>query len=189
MARGAVEICDALPRQAPIPQALVGEIFASNKFNQGFETVEYLSSAIIDMELTARCPVADVDRSSNAKRFAEMGMPKEIVSAPTACRNSGTCSAATPIRRVITLIRGPKRWMPTHWAAFTEAGGPWDRTVADKVPHDLADDRQRDRPRRRVSRLPRPRSRCEGTAQEAGLSDRIDMGDRGGKGGDFAPFV
>src|SRR3546814_15331861 len=32
----------------PMPQALVDKILASQKFNQGFEPVEYLASAIVD---------------------------------------------------------------------------------------------------------------------------------------------
>src|SRR3546814_16666471 len=35
----------------PMPQALVDKIEASSKFNQGFATAEYLSSALVDMEL------------------------------------------------------------------------------------------------------------------------------------------
>src|SRR3546814_6776992 len=35
---------------APMPQALVDKILASNKFNQGFDTVEYLARAIVDMK-------------------------------------------------------------------------------------------------------------------------------------------
>jgi peptidyl-dipeptidase Dcp len=36
---------------APMPQALVDKVERSSKFNQGYQTVEYLSSAILDMEL------------------------------------------------------------------------------------------------------------------------------------------
>ena len=35
----------------PIPQALVAKIEKAAKFNQGFTTVEYLSSALVDMKL------------------------------------------------------------------------------------------------------------------------------------------
>src|SRR5512138_2512997 len=35
----------------PIPPELVAKIEAASKFNQGFKTVEYLSSALVDMKL------------------------------------------------------------------------------------------------------------------------------------------
>jgi len=35
----------------PMPQALLDKVLASQKFNQGYATVEYLLSAIVDMEL------------------------------------------------------------------------------------------------------------------------------------------
>ncbi len=35
----------------PMPQALLDKIKASETFNQGFATTEYLSSAIVDMKL------------------------------------------------------------------------------------------------------------------------------------------
>ncbi len=46
----------------PMPQALVKKVDASSKFNQGYATVEYLSSAIVDMELhTKPDGVVDAD--------------------------------------------------------------------------------------------------------------------------------
>ena len=38
----------------PMPQALVDKVEAASKFNKGYTTVEYLSAAIIDMELHTR---------------------------------------------------------------------------------------------------------------------------------------
>src|SRR3546814_14456553 len=62
-----------------LPQALVDKILASNKFNQGFDTVEYLASAIVDMKLHNRkTPPTDVDKFER-ETLAEIGMPREIV--------------------------------------------------------------------------------------------------------------
>ena len=63
----------------PIPRELVERIKRASTFNQGFETVEYLASAIIDM----RMHLAG-DRKIDAREFekrvlAEIGMPDEIV--------------------------------------------------------------------------------------------------------------
>lgn len=63
----------------PMPQELVAKIEASNTFNQGYATVSYLSSAIVDMDLhTQATPPTDIDAFEKAS-LARIGMPKEIV--------------------------------------------------------------------------------------------------------------
>lgn len=115
----------------PMPQALVQKILNSEKFNQGFETTEYLSSAIVDMKLHNRTtPVADVDAFEKAT-LAEIGMPKEIVMRHRLPQFSHLFSSDSYSAGYYSYL-----WSETMdadtWAAFTEAGGPWDRTVADK---------------------------------------------------------
>lgn len=62
-----------------MPQALVDKIQASSTFNQGYATVSYLSSAIVDMDLhTQATPPTDIDAFEKAS-LARIGMPKEIV--------------------------------------------------------------------------------------------------------------
>lgn len=63
----------------PMPQALVDKIEAANTFNQGYATVSYLSSALVDMDLhTQATPPTDIDRFER-ESLARYGMPKEIV--------------------------------------------------------------------------------------------------------------
>jgi len=63
----------------PIPKELLEKIELASKFNQGFDTVEYLSSAIVDMKLhLAGNVVIDPDKFER-EALAELGMPKEIV--------------------------------------------------------------------------------------------------------------
>jgi peptidyl-dipeptidase Dcp len=63
----------------PMPQALVAKVEASKKFNQGYVTVEYLSSAIVDMALhTVKDGKVDAD-SFERDTLAQIGAPKEIV--------------------------------------------------------------------------------------------------------------
>lgn len=63
----------------PIPQALVDKINKAATFNQGFGTVEYLSSALIDMKLhLAGSQKIDADKFER-ETLATLGMPKEIV--------------------------------------------------------------------------------------------------------------
>jgi peptidyl-dipeptidase Dcp len=62
----------------PMPQALVDKIEASSKFNTGYTTVEYLSSAIVDMELhTLSDGVVDSD-AFERDTLAKIGAPKEV---------------------------------------------------------------------------------------------------------------
>jgi peptidyl-dipeptidase Dcp len=52
----------------PMPQALVDKIQASSTFNQGYATVSYLSSAIVDMDLhTQAVPPTDIDACRSKK--------------------------------------------------------------------------------------------------------------------------
>jgi len=49
----------------PIPKALLDKILAANKFGQGFDTVEYLSAALLDMEwhsISADTQISDVEQ-------------------------------------------------------------------------------------------------------------------------------
>lgn len=53
----------------PIPDALIGKMFEASRFNQGFETLEYLASALIDLEwhsLSAGTKVDDVEAFEKA---------------------------------------------------------------------------------------------------------------------------
>ena len=64
---------------APMPKALIDKIEAANTFNQGFATVEYLSSALVDMKLHMKPDgVVDADKVER-ETLAELGMPSEIV--------------------------------------------------------------------------------------------------------------
>lgn len=64
---------------APIPQALVDKIKATQTFNQGFATVEYLASALVDMKLhLAGDAEIDPDKFER-ETLAALGMPEEIV--------------------------------------------------------------------------------------------------------------
>jgi peptidyl-dipeptidase Dcp len=63
----------------PMPQALVDKVQASATFNQGYDTVSYLSSALVDMDLhTQGTPPTDIDAFETAS-LDRLGMPREIV--------------------------------------------------------------------------------------------------------------
>lgn len=63
----------------PIPKALVKRLEKAATFNQGFETVEYLASALMDMKLhLAGAKKIDPD-AFERETLSALGMPKEIV--------------------------------------------------------------------------------------------------------------
>ncbi|MBS0411991.1 MAG: M3 family metallopeptidase [Proteobacteria bacterium] len=64
---------------APMPDALAAKIKKAHTFNQGFLTVEYLASAIVDMKahLAGATPIEP--HAFEKATLAEIGMPPEIV--------------------------------------------------------------------------------------------------------------
>jgi peptidyl-dipeptidase Dcp len=63
----------------PLPQDLLKRFLAARKFNQGFATVEFVSSALLDLEFHTQPAAAsrDVDAFEKAE-LAKIGMPQEI---------------------------------------------------------------------------------------------------------------
>jgi peptidyl-dipeptidase Dcp len=116
----------------PIPKELVQKIKRADTFNQGFDTVEYLSSALVDMKLhLAADQTIDPDKFER-ETLAALGMPSEIV-----------MRHRTPQFMHIFAGDGYSAgyysylWSDTltadAWEAFTEAGGPWDKAVAKRL--------------------------------------------------------
>lgn len=64
----------------PMPVALFDKIKAAKNFNQGFDTVEYLASALYDMKIHLAAAEGEIDPAAFEKScMDELGMPKEIV--------------------------------------------------------------------------------------------------------------
>jgi peptidyl-dipeptidase Dcp len=62
----------------PLPQELVDKINKARTFNQGFSTVEYLASALVDMKLHTTTE-QDIDPDKYEREtLAEIGMPTEL---------------------------------------------------------------------------------------------------------------
>lgn len=115
----------------PIPQALVEKIQASDTFNQGFATVEYLSSAILDMKLHYRkTPVTNASEFEK-ETLAEIGMPKEMVMRHRLPQFNHLFSSDGYSAGYYSYL-----WSETMdadtWAAFEEAGDVWDKTTAQR---------------------------------------------------------
>ncbi len=63
----------------PMPAALLEKIEKAATFNQGFATVEYLASALVDMKLHLAGDVEIDPDAFERQTLAEIGMPREIV--------------------------------------------------------------------------------------------------------------
>jgi peptidyl-dipeptidase Dcp len=63
----------------PLPDDLLKRFLAARKFNQGFATVEFVSSALIDLEFHTQPAAASRDvRAFEQKELEKIGMPAEI---------------------------------------------------------------------------------------------------------------
>jgi peptidyl-dipeptidase Dcp len=65
---------------APMPDALIDRLREARRFNQGFETVEYVACALVDMALHACTDADGVDITQFERdELARIGMPHDIV--------------------------------------------------------------------------------------------------------------
>jgi peptidyl-dipeptidase Dcp len=116
----------------PIPQDLVDRINRSSKFNQGFITVEYLASALVDMKLhLAGDKKIDPD-TFEKETLAELGMPHEIVMRHRLPHFMHIFSSDAYSAGYYSYL-----WADVLTAdayqAFVEGGGPYDRKVAARL--------------------------------------------------------
>jgi peptidyl-dipeptidase Dcp len=64
----------------PLPEDLLRRFLAARKFNQGFATVEFVASALIDLEFHTQPAAASRDvRAFEQAELEKIGMPAEIV--------------------------------------------------------------------------------------------------------------
>ena len=63
----------------PLPDDLLQRFLAARKFNQGFATVEFVASALLDLEFHTQAASASADvRAFEQKELEKIGMPAEI---------------------------------------------------------------------------------------------------------------
>jgi peptidyl-dipeptidase Dcp len=116
----------------PIPQTLVDRINRSATFNQGFATVEYLAAALVDMKLhLAGTQKIDAD-AFERDALKAMGMPEEIVLRHRLPHFLHVFSSDNYSAGYYSYL-----WSDVLTAdafgAFTEAGGPYDASVAARL--------------------------------------------------------
>ncbi len=115
----------------PLPDALLDKLLAARNFNQGFETVEYTACAMLDLELHQQGKVDDI--GAFEREFRErVGMPREIGlrHRPAHFQHlfAGSGYAAGYYAYLWAAVLDND-----GYAAFTEAGDPFDPALAARL--------------------------------------------------------
>ena len=117
----------------PIPEALIEKIHAARLFNQGYETVRYTASAMVDMAAHARTEPLDVDVVAFERGVLDrIGLPPGV----------GLNHRLTHFQHLFSGSGYAAGYYVYLWAevldadgfsAFTEAGDPFDAVVAERL--------------------------------------------------------
>src|SRR5712692_6984903 len=120
----------------PIPRELVEKIERASTFNQGFATVEYLASALVDMKLHLAGDQTIDPKVFERDTLKALGMPSEIVMRHRTPQFGHVFSGDGYSAGYYSYL-----WSDTlsadAWEAFTEAGGPYDKAVARRLRDDV----------------------------------------------------
>jgi peptidyl-dipeptidase Dcp len=118
----------------PMPDALIARIKKSETFNEGYETVEYLSAALVDMKLHLAGAQKIDPRAFERDTLAALGMPKEIAMRHRTPQFGHIFSGDGYAAGYYSYL-----WSDTlaadAWEAFLEGKGPYDKDVAKRF-HD-----------------------------------------------------
>jgi peptidyl-dipeptidase Dcp len=116
----------------PIPKDLVDKIERASKFNQGFDTVEYLAAALVDMTLHLAGDTPIDPDAFERETLAGLGMPAEIVMRHRTPQFSHIFADDGYAAGYYSYL-----WADTlsadAWQAFAEAGGPYDKALAKRL--------------------------------------------------------
>jgi peptidyl-dipeptidase Dcp len=121
----------------PLPADLLKRFLAARKFNQGFATVEFVSSALIDLEFHTQPAAASRDvRAFERAELEKIGMPEEIAlrHRPTQFGHifSGDHYAAGYYSYMWSEVMDADAF-----GAFEEAGNIFDPAVAKRLHDDI----------------------------------------------------
>ena len=140
----------------PIPEALMGRLLAARTFNEGFATVEYTASALIDLEL---------HRDPHPENLDPDRFEREFLKAYEVPREIGLRHRPAHFQHLFAGGGYAAGYYAYLWAevldadgfaAFTEAGDVFDPALA-RPPQGHLQRRRHARPDGAVSRFPRSR--------------------------------
>jgi peptidyl-dipeptidase Dcp len=120
----------------PIPAALLQKIKAAGAFNQGFKTVEYLSSALVDMKLHLSTETHIDPDEFERRTLAELNMPSEMVMRHRTPQFAHLFSSDDYSAGYYSYL-----WAEVldhdAFEAFQEAGDPFDPAIAKRLHDDI----------------------------------------------------
>ena len=116
----------------PIPVELVQKIERASKFNQGFATVEYLASALVDMKLHLAGDQTIDPAAFERDTLKALGMPEEIVMRHRT-PHFGHIFAGDGYSAGYYSYLWSDTLSADAYEAFTEAKGPYDKAVAKRL--------------------------------------------------------
>jgi len=118
---------------APLPAPLLEGLLAAQRFNQGFETVEYTASALIDMALHSDVDPTGVDISAFERaEMQRIGMPREILPRHR-LPHFGHLFASSGYAAGYYVYLWAEVLDADGYDAFVEAGNPFDPDVAERL--------------------------------------------------------
>jgi peptidyl-dipeptidase Dcp len=116
----------------PIPAALIAKIERAKTFNQGFDTVEYLATALVDMKMHLAGRTKIDPRAFERDTLKALGMPEQIVMRHRVPQLSHVFAGDGYAAGYYAYL-----WADTLTAdafeAFQEAGGPYDKAMAERL--------------------------------------------------------
>ena len=116
----------------PMPDALLAKILRASKFNQGYSTLEYLASALVDMKAHLAGARAIDPAAFEKETLAALGMPKEMAMRHRLPHFQHLFSGDSYSAAYYSYL-----WADAisadAYEAFTEAGGPYDKAVAARL--------------------------------------------------------
>jgi len=133
---GTREVLDRFARHyrtaEPMPAPLVAKLERAARFNQGFETVEYLASALVDMRMHLADPATFEPAAFERESLAAIGMPPQIAMRHRLPHFGHLFSGDSYSAGYYSYL-----WADTLTAdafeAFAEGAGPYDKSVAHRL--------------------------------------------------------
>jgi peptidyl-dipeptidase Dcp len=116
----------------PMPQALVDKVTRSARFNQGYATVEYLSSAIVDMELHTLSDGVINPETFERETLTRIGAPRQVAMRHRLPQFNHLFSSDAYSAGYYSYLWSEVMDADTR-EAFAEAGDLFDPTVAGKM--------------------------------------------------------
>jgi peptidyl-dipeptidase Dcp len=116
----------------PIPMALVERLKAAERWGQGYETVSYCGSALVDLEIHAQAGAVDDISRFETETLARLGMPPEVGMRHRLCHFQHLFSGASYASGYYVYL-----WAEVLDAdafnAFVEAGDAFDKKMAQRL--------------------------------------------------------